>query len=100
MPAQKSPAPSARRQVEPKGQGGAPKRGAPRRPPCAPAGRPPTPHGVPLRARARHGGWRADGEDPRPSPEIQFLEEVVALVVDDDEGREILDFNAPDRLHP
>src|ERR1041384_7480698 len=34
-----------------------------------------------------------------PSPEIQFLEEVVALVVDDDEGREVLDLDAPDRLH-
>src|SRR6185312_17298348 len=34
-----------------------------------------------------------------PSPQIQFLEEVVALVVDDDEGREILDLDAPDRLH-
>src|SRR5712664_424658 len=33
------------------------------------------------------------------SPQIQFLEEVVALVVDDDEGREIHDFDAPDRLH-
>src|SRR6478735_4320304 len=32
-------------------------------------------------------------------PQIQFLEEVVALVVDDAEGREILDLDAPDRLH-
>src|ERR1700704_1621166 len=35
----------------------------------------------------------------RPSPQIQFLEEVIALVVDDDEGREILDLDAPDRFH-
>ena len=33
------------------------------------------------------------------SSEVQLLEEVVALVVDDDEGREILDLDAPDRLH-
>src|ERR1043166_3631471 len=31
--------------------------------------------------------------------EIQFLEEIVALVVDDDEGREIHDLDAPDRFH-
>src|SRR5438045_9081196 len=31
--------------------------------------------------------------------QIQLLEEVVALVVDDDEGREIHDLNAPDRFH-
>src|ERR1700704_6906522 len=35
----------------------------------------------------------------RPSPQIQFLEEIIALVVDDDEGREILDLDAPDRFH-
>src|SRR5581483_2320345 len=34
-----------------------------------------------------------------PSPQIQVLEEVVALVVDDDEGGEIDHFNPPDRLH-
>src|SRR5260221_13543061 len=34
-----------------------------------------------------------------PSPQIQFLEEIVALVVDDDEGREIHDLDAPDRFH-
>src|SRR6267142_2715513 len=33
------------------------------------------------------------------SPQIQFLEEIIALVVDDDEGREILDLDAPDRFH-
>src|SRR5262249_51877642 len=33
------------------------------------------------------------------SSQIQVLEEVVALVVDDDEGGEIDHFNAPDRLH-
>src|SRR5258708_6825684 len=31
--------------------------------------------------------------------QIQLLEEVVALVVDDDESREIHHVNAPDRLH-
>src|SRR5262245_46670212 len=31
--------------------------------------------------------------------EVQLLEEVVALVVDDDEGGEILHLDAPDRLH-
>src|SRR3954468_9206058 len=34
-----------------------------------------------------------------PSPQIQLLEEVVAFVIDDDEGREILDLDAPDRFH-
>src|SRR6478672_12334276 len=33
-------------------------------------------------------------------PQIQFLEEIVALVVDDDEGREIHHLDAPDRFHP
>src|SRR6266478_6096573 len=33
------------------------------------------------------------------SPQIQFLEEVVAFVVDHDEGGEILDLDAPDRFH-
>src|SRR5579871_3161165 len=31
--------------------------------------------------------------------QVQLLEEVVALVVDDREGGEILDLDAPDRLH-
>src|SRR6185369_12532023 len=31
--------------------------------------------------------------------EVQLLEEVIALVVDDDEGREVLDLDLPDRLH-
>src|SRR5262249_31886984 len=34
-----------------------------------------------------------------PSPQIQFLEEIVALVVDHDEGGEILHLDFPDRLH-
>src|SRR5437899_11348583 len=34
-----------------------------------------------------------------PSPQIQFLEEIIALVVDDDEGRKIHDLDAPDRFH-
>src|SRR5258708_39965657 len=38
-------------------------------------------------------------ERPQPSSQIQLLEEVVALVVDDDEGGEILDLHAPDRFH-
>src|SRR5262249_31738837 len=33
------------------------------------------------------------------SPQIQILEEVVALVVNDDKGRKIDHFNAPDRFH-
>src|SRR6185437_8539893 len=28
-----------------------------------------------------------------------FLEKIIALVVDDDEGREVLDLDLPDRLH-
>src|SRR4051794_40819267 len=32
-------------------------------------------------------------------PQIQFLEKVVPLVVDDDEGREIHPLDAPDRFH-
>jgi len=31
--------------------------------------------------------------------DLQLAEEVVALVVGDDEGREVLDLDAPDRLH-
>src|SRR5581483_8815545 len=31
--------------------------------------------------------------------EVEVLEEVVALVVDDDEGGEILDLDLPDRFH-
>src|SRR3979409_693176 len=34
-----------------------------------------------------------------PLPQIQLLEKIVALVVDDDEGGEILHLDAPDRLH-
>jgi hypothetical protein len=33
-----------------------------------------------------------------PSPQIQFLEKIIALVVDDDEGREIHDLDPPDRV--
>src|SRR6187549_241180 len=36
----------------------------------------------------------------RPLAEVQFLEEVIALVVNDDESREILDLDLPDRFHP
>src|SRR5450631_1618721 len=36
---------------------------------------------------------------PRASPQIQLLEKIIALVVDDDERREILDFDSPDRFH-
>src|ERR1700688_2243471 len=34
-----------------------------------------------------------------PSPQIQLLEKIIALVVDDDEGREIHHRDAPDRFH-
>jgi hypothetical protein len=34
-----------------------------------------------------------------PLPQIQLFEKVIALVVDDDEGRKILDLDAPDRFH-
>src|SRR5205823_10270668 len=34
-----------------------------------------------------------------PSPQIQFLEKIIALVIDHDECRKILDLDAPDRLH-
>ena len=33
------------------------------------------------------------------SPQIQFLEEIIPFVVDDDEGGEVLDVDAPDRRH-
>src|SRR6202041_1833726 len=48
---------------------------------------------------ARPGMTSIFSEVRTPSPQIQFLEEVVALVIDDDEGREILDLDAPDRFH-
>src|ERR1700727_2887032 len=44
-------------------------------------------------------GSRSPGRQPWGSPQIQLLEEIIALVIDDDEGRKILDFDAPDRLH-
>src|SRR6476469_6974735 len=34
-----------------------------------------------------------------PLPQVQLFEEIIALVVDDDEGRKILDLDAPDRFH-
>ena len=45
----------------------------------------------------RDDPWRCDRGNALP--QIQFLEEVIALVVDDDEGRKILDLDAPDRFH-
>src|ERR1051326_9287317 len=36
---------------------------------------------------------------PLRSAEIELLEEIVAFVIDDDEGRKILDLDPPDRLH-
>src|SRR6516225_2521919 len=33
------------------------------------------------------------------SPEIELFEEIISLVVDDDEGGEVLHFDPPDRLH-
>src|SRR4029079_3587376 len=70
------------------------------------AGRPPI-HpvkGVPF-PRGRRGTEGPSCRcDPRParggSAQVQFLEEVIALVVNDDESREILDLDLPDRLHP
>src|SRR5580700_11833131 len=43
---------------------------------------------------SRSWAWR------RPSPQVQLLEKIVALVVDDDEGRKILDLDPPHGLHP
>ena len=34
-----------------------------------------------------------------PSPEVQLLEEIVALVVDDDEGGKVQNLDPPHRLH-
>src|SRR5579875_1225312 len=51
----------------------------------------------------RQKGWLASINRAAPcfaSPQVQFLEEIIALVIDDDEGREILDFDPPDRFHP
>src|SRR5258708_20282863 len=48
------------------------------------------------------GGYRSrrsPGRQMDVSPQIQFLEEIIALVVDDDEGREIHHLDAPDRFH-
>src|SRR5258708_32827896 len=48
---------------------------------------------------------RGTGETDKPRrhparlPETQLLEEIIALVVDHDEGGEILHLDAPDRLH-
>src|SRR3954451_3977378 len=46
-----------------------------------------------------HGGSNPRGKQAAASAEIELLEEVVALVVDDDEGGKVLDLDAPDRLH-
>src|SRR3974390_1581274 len=35
----------------------------------------------------------------RALAQIQFLEKVIPLIVDDDEGREVLDLDFPDRFH-
>src|SRR5262245_46590002 len=47
------------------------------------------------RSCSRDGSKRGPGH----SPQIQLLEEIVAFVVDHDEGREILYLDPPDRLH-
>src|SRR5262249_54049680 len=47
------------------------------------------------RLHAASAAWRRGTEPPLKSPE-----EIVALVVDDDERREVDDLDAPDRLHP
>src|SRR5262245_16602099 len=49
--------------------------------------------------RAKLGAWRPRCQSALASPQIQFLEKVIALVVDDDEGWKILDLDPPDRLH-
>jgi hypothetical protein len=53
--------------------------------------------------RARRKCRGGPSSEPFPArhglPQIQFLEEVIALVVDDDEGGKILDLDAPDRFH-
>src|ERR1700721_840052 len=57
----------------------------------------------PDRRRERHQedalGEPAVSRSATASAQIQFLEEIIALVVDHDEGGEILDLDAPDRLH-
>ena len=47
-----------------------------------------------------HRGRRKDKQEKERSAEVELFEEVVALVVDDDEGREILNFDLPDSFHP
>src|SRR5690348_1516046 len=46
----------------------------------------------------RDVAWTVCG-DGSLSAQVEFLEEIVALVIDDDEGGEVLDLDAPDRLH-
>ena len=51
---------------------------------------------------ARAGLLRFARNDARAEPasaQIQFLEKIIALVVDDDEGRKIHHLDAPDRFH-
>src|SRR5580698_6947945 len=55
-------------------------------------------HGACHRARIRATRWFNPGYR-RASPQIQLLEEIIALVVDDDEGRKIHHLDAPDRFH-
>src|SRR5262249_46292063 len=43
--------------------------------------------------------FRGDERTDKDSPKIKFLEEVIAFVVDHDEGREIFPLDPPDRLH-
>src|SRR6185437_6550733 len=40
-----------------------------------------------------------DTREKRPLPQIQFLEEIIALVVDEDEGGKVHHLDAPDRFH-
>src|SRR6478736_5238355 len=42
---------------------------------------------------------RSPSSRSRRASNLELAEEVVALVVDDDEGREVLDLDPPDRLH-
>src|SRR5437868_13907521 len=51
------------------------------------------------RSEAEGGPSQTQSLRQAPLPQIQLLEEIIALVVDHDEGREIFYLDAPDRLH-
>src|SRR4051794_14824922 len=64
----------------------------------APSLMPALPASAPPIAAPRRQRLSCRFSSSRLSPELR--EEVVALVVDDDEGGEVDDLDAPDRLHP